>query len=69
MQRQKFTVNHWTEHRVPDGGVGEGSEEAEGICSPVGRGATVSAGQNPRAPGDWTTNQRLYLEGPMSPAT
>jgi hypothetical protein len=37
-------VNHWTELRVPDGGVGEKTEGAERVCSPVG-GVTVSTGQ------------------------
>ena len=31
---------------VPDGGVKEGTEGAEGVCSPVG-GATVSTSQTP----------------------
>jgi hypothetical protein len=35
---------HWTWHRVPDGGVGEGTEGAEGVCNLIG-GATVSTGQ------------------------
>jgi hypothetical protein len=39
-------ANHWTELEVPDGGVGEGTEGAEGFCSPV-EGAIVSTGQTP----------------------
>jgi hypothetical protein len=31
---------------IPNGGVGEGTEGAEGICSPT-EGATVSTGQTP----------------------
>jgi hypothetical protein len=27
-------ANHWTEHRVPDGGVGEGTEGVEQVCNP-----------------------------------
>ena len=34
---------------------------------PVG-GVTVSTGQIPVAPGNWTTNQRIYMEEPMAPA-
>ena len=34
---------------VPDGGVGEGTEGAEGVCSPM-EGATVSTGQTPQDP-------------------
>jgi hypothetical protein len=33
--RGRSTVNHWTEHRVPDGGVGEWTEGAEGGCNRV----------------------------------
>ena len=32
-------------------------------------GATVSTGQTLGAPGDWTTNQRIHMEGPMVLAT
>ena len=65
-----FTANHWIEHRDPNGGVGEGTEGAEGVCSPM-EGATVSTGQTPPpgAPRDWTTNQRVHMEGPMALAT
>lgn len=33
---------------VPDGGVGEGTEGAEEVCSPM-EGATVSTGQTPQS--------------------
>jgi hypothetical protein len=33
--------SHWTEHRVPDGGVGKGNEGAEGVCSPIVGSNTV----------------------------
>jgi hypothetical protein len=36
-------ANQWTEHGVPSGGVGEGTEGTEGVCSPM-EGATVSTG-------------------------
>ena len=49
------------------GGVGEGTERAEGVCSPM-EGATVSTGQIPRAPMDWTTNQRVWRREPTAPA-
>ena len=39
-------VNHWTEHGVPNGGVREGTEGAEGVCRPMER-VTVSTGQTP----------------------
>ena len=60
-----LTANHWTELRVPDGAVGEETEGAEVVCSPM-EGATMSTGQTPRAPGDWTTNQRIHMEGPLA---
>jgi hypothetical protein len=63
-----LAANHWTGRRVPDGGVEEGTEGVEGVCSPVG-GTTESSGQTPGAPKDWITNQRVHMEGPMSPAT
>ena len=47
------------ECRVPNGRVGEGTEGAEGMCSPMG-GATVSTGP---------TNQRVHMEGPRASAT
>jgi hypothetical protein len=43
---KELSPNHWSECRVPDGGVGEGTEGAEGFCSPM-EGATVSTGQTP----------------------
>jgi hypothetical protein len=53
--------NHWTGHCVHSGGVLEGIEVVEEVCSPIG-GATVSSGQSPRAFGDWTTNQSKHGE-------
>jgi hypothetical protein len=41
-----LAANHWTEYRVPDGGIGEGTDKTEGVCSPM-EGATVSTGQIP----------------------
>ena len=43
-----LTGNHWTEHRVAGGGVGEGTEGPEVVCSPMG-GVTVSTLQNPQS--------------------
>ena len=60
-----LTANLWTEHRVPDGGVEEGTEGVEGVCSPMGR-ATVSIGQIPKAPRNWTIKQRVHMEGLMA---
>jgi hypothetical protein len=32
-------------------------------------GATESTARPPGAPGNWTTNQRVHMKGPMSEAT
>ena len=36
--------NHWTEHRVPNGGARERTQGAEGVCSPI-RGTTIWTNQ------------------------
>jgi hypothetical protein len=48
-----------------------GIEGAEVVCSTM-EGATVSTGQippTPELPRDWTTNQRVQMERPMTKAT
>jgi hypothetical protein len=40
-----LTAKHWTDHRVPNGGVREKAEESEGVCSPIG-GTIISTNQN-----------------------
>ncbi len=50
---------------VPNGGVGEGIEGAEGVCSPI-EGATVSKGQTPWSSqgldsGDKATNKAMSV--------
>ena len=56
-----IAVNHWTEHRVPDGGVEEGTEGAEGVCIPM-EGAMVSTSQTPRnSRGLESSNQRIHM--------
>jgi hypothetical protein len=47
IQRQMLAANHWTEHRVPNGGVRERTEGAEGVCNPIGR-TTISNNQKPQ---------------------
>jgi hypothetical protein len=44
-----LTVNHWTEHRIPNGGVKERTEGAEGICNHIGR-IIISTNQTPLTP-------------------
>jgi hypothetical protein len=43
---------HWTEHRVPNKGVGERTEGVEEVCNPIGR-TTISTSQThpPEFPG------------------
>ena len=41
-----LTDNHWTEHGLPNGGVREKTEGAEGDCNPRGR-TTISANHTP----------------------
>jgi hypothetical protein len=64
-----ITANHWTESRILDGGVGEGTEGAEWVFSPMEE-ATVLTGQTlspgPGAPRNCTTNQRIHMEGLMA---
>jgi hypothetical protein len=45
---QTLTANHWTEHRVPNGGVRERTKGVEGVCSPIER-ATISTNQTPQS--------------------
>jgi len=39
-----LVVNYWTEHRDLNGGVRERTEDAEGVCNPIGR-TTISNNQ------------------------
>jgi hypothetical protein len=41
-----LSANHWTKYRVPNGGVSEKTEGAEGVNNPVGR-TTISINQIP----------------------
>jgi hypothetical protein len=42
------TVNHWTEHKVPNGGARERTQGAEGICSLI-VGTTIGTNQYPQS--------------------
>jgi hypothetical protein len=57
-----LTDNHCREHKFPKGGVGEGTEGAEGVCSPIGEQHCQPA-RLPGVPGDWNSNQRIHMEG------
>jgi hypothetical protein len=52
------TANHWTEHRVPDEGVGEGTERAKGFA--------VSWGSNSV---NWPLSPELLVSGPPIKST
>jgi hypothetical protein len=43
--------NHWTEHRIPNGGALEGNEGAEGICSPIECHQARTPTHTPELPG------------------
>jgi hypothetical protein len=46
-----LTANHWTEWGVPGGGVGEGTEGAEGVCNPMGESNSVNQPDHPELQG------------------
>jgi hypothetical protein len=47
MQRQMLAGNLWFEHGIPNGGVRERTERAEGVCDPIGK--TISTNQTPQS--------------------
>jgi hypothetical protein len=48
IQRQMLSANHWSEHGIPNGGVRERTEGAEGVSNPLGR-TTISINQLPQS--------------------
>jgi hypothetical protein len=44
MQRWMLKANHWTEYKVPNGGVRERTKGAEGVSNLIGR-AKISSNQ------------------------
>jgi hypothetical protein len=32
-----LTLSYWMDHRAPNGGPRESTQEAKGICKPIGR--------------------------------
>jgi hypothetical protein len=44
---QMLAAKHWTEHRDPNGRVRRRTEEAEGVCNPIGR-TTILTNQTPQ---------------------
>jgi hypothetical protein len=42
----RLTVSYWMDHRAPNGGAGESTQGAKGICNPIG-GTTIWTNQYP----------------------
>ena len=63
-----LAANHWAEHRVPNGGVRERTEKAEGVCNPIGRTTIFINQTHPPtpAPRDYIPSQRVHIEGIMA---
>jgi hypothetical protein len=45
IQRWMFSANHWTEHKVPNGGARESTQGTEGACNPIG-GTIIGTNQS-----------------------
>ena len=55
-----LAVNYWTEHWVPDGGIGKGLKELRGFAAL--RGATMSISQiPPEVPGTETPTKETLM--------
>jgi hypothetical protein len=63
-----LAANHWTEHRVPNSRVRERTEEAEGVCNPLGKNNNINQPDPPKFPGTKPPTLRVHMEGPMAPA-
>jgi len=61
-------ANHRTEHQDPKGEVKERTEGAKGVWNPIGR-TRISTNHTTQSSQGLTTNQGVYMEGPMAPAT
>jgi hypothetical protein len=68
IQRWRLTANHWTEHRIPKGGVRERTEGPDEVCKPIGRTA-ISTNQTPSELPGTKTSTRVHMKVPMTPAT
>jgi hypothetical protein len=47
IQKWRFTLIHWAEHRVPNEGARESTQLAKGVCSLIG-GTTIWINQYPQ---------------------
>ena len=62
-----LSANHWTEHRVPSGGVRERNEGAEGDCNPIGR-TMISTYQTPQSSQELNHQPKSTHGRTMAPA-
>jgi hypothetical protein len=62
IQRQMLPANHWAKHGVPNGGVRERSEGAEGVCNPIGRTA-ISTNQTSQSSQGLNHQPKNNMEG------
>ena len=58
-------VTHWTECGFPIEEFEKGLNEMRGFASPWGE-QQCQLTRHPGAPGDWTTNRRSHMEGPVT---
>ena len=68
--RHMLSANHYTEHMIPNGGVRERTEGAEGVFNFTGR--TISTNQTPPTPAQSSqelNHQRVHMDWPMPPPT
>jgi hypothetical protein len=55
-----LAANNCTDCEVPNGGVRERTEGAEGICNPIGR-TKISTNQNPQSSQGQSHQPRAYM--------
>ena len=63
LQRRTLSTSHWTDHRVPNGGARERTQEDEGVCSTIG-GTTIWATQYFQRPGTKTSTREFTWSYP-----
>jgi hypothetical protein len=65
-----LSANHWTEHKVPNGGTRKRAKGAEGVCNPI-RKTAISTNQtpSPRPKLPVAKIPTINMEEPMAPTT
>jgi hypothetical protein len=61
IQKWMHAAIYWTKHRVPNEGARESSQDAEGVCSPLG-GTTIWTHQYPQS-SLWLNHQPKKIHG------